>query len=113
MRRRPFTFTLSFLTALLLGAALPIAQAQEKPPLRIVVGFPPGGSADILARMIANALRDDYTAIVENKAGPGGRIALNFVTTSKPDGQTVIVLPSGTAPMDCNQSVDSYQRLVT
>jgi tripartite-type tricarboxylate transporter receptor subunit TctC len=95
MRRRPFTFTLSFLTALLLGAALPIAQAQEKPPLRIVVGFPPGGSADILARMIANALRDDYTAIVENKAGAGGRIALNFVKTSKPDGQTVIVLPSG------------------
>ena len=95
MRRRPFTFTLSFLTALVLGTALPIAQAQEKPPLRIVVGFPPGGSADILARMIANALRDDYTAIVENKAGAGGRIALNFVKTSKPDGQTVIVLPSG------------------
>ena len=95
MYRRPFTFTLSFLTALVLGAALPIAQAQEKPPLRIVVGFPPGGSADILARMIANALRDDYTAIVENKAGAGGRIALNFVKTSKPDGQTVIVLPSG------------------
>ena len=95
MHRRPFTFTLSFLTALVLGAALPIAQAQEKPPLRIVVGFPPGGSADILARMIANALRDDYTAIVENKAGAGGRIALNFVKTSKPDGQTVIVLPSG------------------
>jgi len=95
MLRRPFTFTLSFLTALALGAALPIAQAQEKPPLRIVVGFPPGGSADILARMIANALRDDYTAIVENKAGAGGRIALNFVKTSKPDGQTVIVLPSG------------------
>ena len=95
MHRRPLTFTLSFLTALVLGAALPIAQAQEKPPLRIVVGFPPGGSADILARMIANALRDDYTAIVENKAGAGGRIALNFVKTSKPDGQTVIVLPSG------------------
>ena len=95
MRRRPFTFTLSFLAALVLGAALPIAQAQEKPPLRIVVGFPPGGSADILARMIANALRDDYTAIVENKAGAGGRIALNFVKTSKPDGQTVVVLPSG------------------
>ena len=71
MRRRPFTFTLSFLTALLLGAALPIAQAQEKPPLRIVVGFPPGGSADILARMIANALRDDYTAKISAEP-PGG-----------------------------------------
>jgi tripartite-type tricarboxylate transporter receptor subunit TctC len=48
MRRRPFTFTLSFLAALVLGAALPFAQAQEKPPLCIVVDFPPGGSADIL-----------------------------------------------------------------
>jgi tripartite-type tricarboxylate transporter receptor subunit TctC len=99
MRRRSFSgsfsFTLTLLTGLVFGTALPLARAQEKPPLRIVVGFPPGGSADILARMIANALRDDYSAIVENKAGAGGRIALNFVKTSKPDGQTVIVLPSG------------------
>ena len=75
MQKRPFTFNLIFLTALVMGAILPTAQAQEKPPLRIVVGFPPGGSADILARMIANALRDDYSAIVDNKAGAGGRIA--------------------------------------
>ena len=70
-------------------------QAQDKPPLRIVVGFPPGGSADILARMIADALRDEYTPMVDNKAGAGGRIALTNVKAAKPDGQTVIVLPSG------------------
>lgn len=69
--------------------------AQDKPPLRIVVGFPPGGSADILARMVADALRDEYTPIVDNKAGAGGRIALANVKAAKPDGQTVIVLPSG------------------
>ena len=95
MTRRLFAFSLTFLTAIVSLTAVPVAQAQEKPPLRIVVGFPPGGSADILARLIANALRDDYTAIVDNKAGAGGRIALTYVKAAKPDGQTVIVLPSG------------------
>ena len=95
MTRRLFTFSLTFFTALFTFAVIPAAQAQEKPPLRIVVGFPPGGSADILARLIANALRDDYSAIVDNKAGAGGRIALSYVKAAKPDGQTVVVLPSG------------------
>lgn len=95
MQRRPLTFSLGLLTALVMGNSLPLAQAQEKPPLRIVVGFPPGGSADILARIIANALRDDYSTIVDNKAGASGRIALSMVKSAKPDGQTVIVLPSG------------------
>ena len=95
MTRRLFNLSLTFFTALVTLAVIPAAQAQEKQPLRIVVGFPPGGSADILARMIANALRDDYSAIVENKAGAAGRIALTYVKGAKPDGQTVIVLPSG------------------
>ena len=95
MTRRLFNLSLTFFTVLVTFAVIPAAQAQEKQPLRIVVGFPPGGSADILARMIANALRDDYSAIVENKAGAAGRIALTYVKGAKPDGQTVIVLPSG------------------
>jgi tripartite-type tricarboxylate transporter receptor subunit TctC len=78
--------------ALLSGNAL----AQDKAPLRILVGFPPGGSADVLARLVADAVRDDFSqVIVENKPGAGGRIALNAVKTAKPDGHTVIVLPSG------------------
>lgn len=95
MQKRTLTFSLGLLAALVMGASIPLAQAQEKPPLRIVVGFPPGGSADVLARIIANALREDYTAMVDNRAGAGGRIALSYVKTAKPDGQTVIVLPSG------------------
>jgi len=70
--------------------------AQDKPPLKILVGFPPGGSADVLARMVADALKDDFGPIVvDNKPGAGGRIALNMTKTAKPDGQTVIILPSG------------------
>ena len=82
--------------AAILCAALPAVQAQDKPSLKILVGFAPGGSADVLARLIAEAIRDDFsTIIVDNKPGAGGRIALNAVKAAKPDGQTVIVLPSG------------------
>ena len=80
----------------LLACAATLAQAQDKPPLRILVGFAPGGSADVLARLVAEGLRDDFAPIVvDNKPGAGGRIALNMAKAAKPDGQTVIVLPSG------------------
>ncbi|WP_233253629.1 tripartite tricarboxylate transporter substrate binding protein [Limnohabitans sp. 2KL-1] len=84
------------LAALTLALMPPTLQAQDKPPLKIMVGFPPGGSADVLARLVADALREDFgPIIVDNKPGAGGRIALNAVKAAKPDGQTVIVLPSG------------------
>ena len=84
------------IAAMSLAILSPAVQAQDKPPLKIMVGFPPGGSADILARMLADALREDFgTIVVENRPGAGGRIALNAVKVAKPDGQTVIVLPSG------------------
>ncbi len=83
------------LATALCALAAPV-QAQDKPPLKILVGFAPGGSADVLARLIAESIRDDFsTIIVDNKPGAGGRIALNAVKAAKPDGQTVIVLPSG------------------
>lgn len=84
----------------LASAALPLLpaalQAQDKPPLRIVVGFPPGGSADGLARLVAEAIKDDFgSVIVDNKPGAAGLIALRMVKSAKPDGQTVLILPSG------------------
>lgn len=82
---------------LLIGCSLlALAHAQDKPALKIVVGFPPGGSADVLARLMADGMREDFSSVtVDNKTGAGGRIALSFVKAAKPDGQTVIVLPSG------------------
>ncbi len=72
------------------------ATAQDKPPLKILVGFPPGGSADIVARLIGDAIRDDFASVtVENRPGAAGRIALGAVKIARPDGQTVIILPSG------------------
>ena len=87
---------MGLLTALALTVLSPLVHAQDKPPLKILVGFPPGGSADVITRLVADALRDDFSPIVvDNKPGAGGRIALNMVKNAKPDGQTVIVLPSG------------------
>jgi tripartite-type tricarboxylate transporter receptor subunit TctC len=94
MRRR-----LALLAALSVGAfaiALPPVHAQDKPPLRILVGFPPGGSADSLARLIGDALKDEFSPVtVENRPGAGGRVALAATKAAKADGQTVIILPSG------------------
>ena len=90
------SITRRILTLGLLATAALAAQAQGKPPLKILVGFPPGGSADVLARLVADALKDDFSpVVVDNKPGAGGRIALGMVKNAKPDGQTVIVLPSG------------------
>ncbi len=92
MKPMPYLAAAFAALALVAGAAM----AQDKPPLRILVGFPPGGSADILARMIGEAVRDEFSTVtVENRPGAGGRIALAAVKNAKPDGQTVIVLPSG------------------
>jgi len=85
-----------FLATGLLAGLAAVAQAQDKPPLKILVGFPPGGSADTLARLVADGLRNDFSPVtVENRPGAGGRIALTHTRLARPDGQTVIVLPSG------------------
>lgn len=92
-RRSSLALAIGLAACATLGAP---AFAQDKPPLKILVGFPPGGSADVLARMIGDAIKDDFSSvIVENKPGAGGRLALNLTKAAKPDGQTVIILPSG------------------
>jgi tripartite-type tricarboxylate transporter receptor subunit TctC len=92
---KPARLIQTALLACLSVLCLPVV-AQDKPSLKILVGFPPGGSADVLARIIGDAVRDDFASvIVENKPGAAGRLALQQTKTAKPDGQTVVVLPSG------------------
>jgi tripartite-type tricarboxylate transporter receptor subunit TctC len=78
-------------------APFSVSQAQEKVPLKIIVGFPPGGSADILARLVADRIKGplDRPVVVENKPGAGGRIALDTVRTAAPDGNTILLAPMG------------------
>ena len=87
------------LSAAALAAPTTAAWAQsDKPPLRILVGFPPGGSADTIARLLAERLPvqlDGQAVVVDNKAGAAGRIAIDQLKNAAPDGNTVLIMPSG------------------
>src|SRR4029078_1009804 len=71
------------------GAAA--AQYPTK-PLKLVVGYPPGGSGDFLTRLAADELAKELAqrVIVETKPGAGGNIAHEFVARSAPDGYTIL-----------------------
>jgi tripartite-type tricarboxylate transporter receptor subunit TctC len=70
------------------------AAAQGGNPGRICAGFPPGSSADNLSRLLANKLGGaGMPYIVENRTGAGGRLAVENIKTSAPDGQSLLVTP--------------------
>ena len=71
------------------------AQAQDKAPIKILVGFPPGGSADATARLIADRMTASMGSpvLVENRPGAGGRIAAQAVKDAAPDGNTLMIAP--------------------
>lgn len=86
------------LLSLALASALG-AQAQgDKPPIRLLVGFPPGGASDTLARMLGDRLREplNQQVIVVNRPGVGGRLAAEAVKNAAPDGLTYMVAPNAT-----------------
>ena len=97
--REFFSSALALTLSAAAALAAPAAQAQaDKPPLRILVGFPPGGLADTLARLLAERLPAQLGgqgAVVDNKPGAAGRIAIEALKNSAPDGNTVIIMPSG------------------
>jgi len=76
-------------------AAMPLTSAaQEFPnkPIKIVVGFPPGGGSDLMARSVGDRLSTAFNqpVIVENKPGAGSSIAASYVSQAKPDGYTIL-----------------------
>jgi tripartite-type tricarboxylate transporter receptor subunit TctC len=86
---------LAVLVAVLLPA--PPAAAEEYPtrPIRLYVAFPPGGAADIVARLLAQPLAErlGQPVVVENKPGSGGNIVGELIARAPPDGYSLLVGP--------------------
>jgi tripartite-type tricarboxylate transporter receptor subunit TctC len=99
-----------------LAIAAPQALAQggsaanfPERPIRLVVGFPPGGATDILARILSQYMPESVgqSVVVDNRGGASGTIAAAMVAKSPPDGYTVMMVPSGPFTI----SVSTYNNL--
>ncbi|MCC7487110.1 MAG: tripartite tricarboxylate transporter substrate binding protein [Burkholderiales bacterium] len=99
------TTTAALLAALASGGAHAAAGVAEYPvkPVRIVVPFPPGGSTDIVARLMADQLQQGLrqSFIVDNRGGAGGNLGAELVAKSAPDGYTMLMSSPG--PQAINQ----------
>jgi tripartite-type tricarboxylate transporter receptor subunit TctC len=92
--------------AVLLFAAMPAAaQAPREGPIRLLVGFPPGGGIDLLSRVLAQELqgRLNRPIVVENRTGAGGNIAADAVAKAAPDGSVLGAIPAG--PLVINRHI--------
>jgi tripartite-type tricarboxylate transporter receptor subunit TctC len=93
LNRRQFLLSSAAAAA---AGALPAARAQAVLPLaRILVGFPPGGTADVIARGLAEKLRGGYAAkvIVENRPGARAATVMQALMAADPDGATLYLAP--------------------
>ncbi|MES2187259.1 MAG: tripartite tricarboxylate transporter substrate binding protein [Pseudomonadota bacterium] len=92
-----------FLGGLLAAGALaglaPARGAEQQPIVRLLVGFPPGGTTDVIARLVASELgtRLNRSVIVENRPGASGSIAASYVAKAPADGNTLLFAPSSHA----------------
>lgn len=95
MRRSSFLKSLLALT--LAGAGL-AAQAQTDQPIKLLVGFPPGGSTDTIARLLADKMATvlKQPVMVDNKPGAGGRLAAQALQAAPADGLTYMIAPNAT-----------------
>jgi tripartite-type tricarboxylate transporter receptor subunit TctC len=95
-RRTLLTLSLSLTAAL--AATHPLtaaAQSDSGRTIKLLVGFPPGGSIDVVARVIAEKMKDELKAniVVENKPGAGGRVAADMLKAAPADGTTIMLAP--------------------
>ncbi len=119
-RRLATAFALAGAAALAGGALPGLAQAQAWPskPIRVVVNFPPGGAADVIARAVAAPLGEKLgqSVVVENRAGANGNIGGEAVAKAPADGYTFLMASAGVASINpqlyARMSFDPAKELV-
>ena len=94
------------LLVLFLAVLTGSAHAQSYPgqPIRLIAPFPPGGSVDIMARLIADPLAQQLNGkiVIENRSGASGNIGMELAARAKPDGYTIVL---NTIPLATNQAL--------
>lgn len=99
MRVAPLSFALACFAAVHTTNGLAQAPAAQFPnkPLRIIVPYPPGGTSDILSRMIGAKITENWrqTVVVENRTGANGNIGAEFVARAAADGYTYLLTDIG------------------
>src|SRR5262249_43894879 len=88
---------LSFFCSLLIGSTTVHAQDYPARPIKIIVGFVPGGGVDTVARLVGQEMSKalGQPVVVENRAGAAGTIGAAAAARSEPDGYTLVMFPGG------------------
>ncbi len=83
--------------ALTVLSAAALAQGYPNKPVRFIVAYPPGGTSDLVGRVLAQEMtkRFGQNFVVENKTGAGGQIGTDAVAKAEPDGHTILIAASG------------------
>jgi tripartite-type tricarboxylate transporter receptor subunit TctC len=102
MRRRTTLFTLAAAAGLCRPAR---AQAYPSRPIRLVVPYPPGSGTDIVARLLAQKITENWgqQVIVDNKPGAGAIVGVEAVARAVPDGYTIGI--GDTGPLAINPAL--------
>ena len=99
LARRRFLYLAAGAAALPAVSRIATAQAYPTRPVRLIIGYPPGGSADITARLIGQWLSErlGQPVVVESRPGAGTNIATETVVNAPPDGYTLLLVAPANA----------------